>query len=85
MVREVLIKSDDTVWMYARTIFPRDILQGKWQQLAHLQNRSLGSVLFADPDVRRGEFEIGLLASDMAWHQEIAQFADISAKKTMDA
>lgn len=81
LVREVLIKSHDAVWMYARTIFPKGILQGKWQELAHLQNRSLGSVLFADPDVRRGEFEIGLLMPDMAWHQEIAQFADIYAKK----
>lgn len=55
-IREVCIRSDHSIWLYARTVFPRAILEGK-QELSHLENRPLGSVLFQDPAIKRSPFE----------------------------
>lgn len=57
LIREVLIASQPRQWMFARTVFPRSLLAGKYECLAHLENRALGSVLFNDPDMKRGPFE----------------------------
>ena len=57
LVREVSIKSGEKCWMYARTIFTKAILEGELACLAHLENRPLGTILFKDPLLTRGEFE----------------------------
>ncbi|MHB1949241.1 MAG: chorismate--pyruvate lyase family protein [Gammaproteobacteria bacterium] len=72
LVREVLIISDKTVWMYARSVFPRDTLTGEYEKLAHLENRSLGSVLFNDPTIQRGEFEIASFEKGSLWFEKVA-------------
>lgn len=56
LIREVCISSDATVWMYARTVFSANILAEK-RELSSLENRSLGSVLFQDPAIKRGLLE----------------------------
>lgn len=56
-VREVVIHSDKTIWMFARTVIPKKTLDDEELQLQNLRNRSLGSVLFAYPDLVRGEFD----------------------------
>lgn len=71
LVRQVLIKSEGRTWMYARTIFPHDIIEIE-PQLEHLENRSLGSVLFKDPTMRRTEFEVTAIHSDTACYQTIS-------------
>ena len=75
LVREVLISSDQDQWMYARTIFPKKTLAEE-DQLAHLNNRSLGSVLFADPTLQRSEFEIACLMPESLWHDKAIQHAN---------
>src|SRR5262245_38918720 len=65
LIREVLIHSGEKYWMFARTVFPESILTGKYACLAHLQTRSLGSVLFKDPDLKRSEFEYIALQKSM--------------------
>lgn len=56
--RDVLIRDDKKVWMMARTFIPASSLVGKTRQLMHLNNRSLGSVLFKDVSLKRSDFEI---------------------------
>lgn len=76
LVREVLISDTSTIWMYARTIFPRNTLTGRHKQLAHLKNRSLGSVLFKDPTLQRSPFEIAVIQPGMKLHAKIAKAVD---------
>ncbi len=73
LVREVLILSEEKQWMFARTVVPRSTLTGEEQQLAHLNDRPLGSVLFKDPTMKRGEFEIACLQPGEKWHAKISK------------
>lgn len=71
-VREVVIASGDRVWMVARTVIPRATLTGPEQALQHLNNRSLGSFLFKDPNLTRSEFDIQPVLPNSFWYQKIA-------------
>lgn len=73
LIREVLILSEGKLWMFARTVFPRETLTDEQEELAHLNTRSLGSVLFKDPTMQRSEFEIAKIDPDTTWHHIITQ------------
>lgn len=77
LIREVLIYSEGKKWMYARTVFPRKTLTGKQLCLARLKNRSLGSVLFKDPLLKRSPFDVACLSRDMLLHQYVSHTANI--------
>jgi chorismate--pyruvate lyase len=79
LVREVIISSDQGVWMFARTVFPQQTLTGQERVLRHLKNRALGSKLFKDPTMHRSEFELAAITPDMDWYQKIKHFAVITA------
>jgi chorismate--pyruvate lyase len=81
LIREVLILSAEKKWMYARTVFPQATLTGKQRCLARLKNRSLGSVLFSDPDTQRSEFEIAKIHPHTAWHDYVAEQAKIKSEE----
>jgi len=81
LVREVLIKSAVGNWMFARTIFPKETLTETERQFIHLENNSLGSILFNYPDLQRSEFEMACLQQHDTWHQKIAQLVAIQDKK----
>lgn len=83
LIREVLIASADKVWMFARTVFPRSTLEGEYAQLAHLENRSLGSVLFKDPAMQRSEFEIAVVTPGTVWFEKVAQQLDLKTCETL--
>ena len=57
-VREVEIRHENQALMYARTVIPAATLTGRERILAHLGDRSLGSVLFSYPRFKRSDFEI---------------------------
>lgn len=78
LVREVLIKSDEKVWMYARTVFPQQTLTGPERQLLFLKNRSLGTVLFNYPHLQRSEFELACLNPGSTWYKKITQFTPLN-------
>lgn len=59
-IREVCLCGDNQPWVLARTVIPRDTLQGRDRRLRHLGNRPLGAWLFSQPEWRRGAFETGL-------------------------
>ncbi len=72
LIREVLILSKQSPWMFARTVIPRDTLTSN-EELACLENRSLGSLLFQHPALQRSEFEITSLQPGRRWHRKVAR------------
>ncbi|MFV1997861.1 MAG: chorismate lyase [Acidiferrobacterales bacterium] len=61
LVRQVQLLCNDIPWVYARTVIPPRTLTGHQRRLAHLESRSLGAMLFADPSMRRGELQLARL------------------------
>ena len=70
-VREVIIYSDQIIWMYARTVIPLRTLTGKERELRNLNTRSLGSILFKYPDLMRSEFEFFSVTAEMDLYKKI--------------
>lgn len=58
LIREVQLLGNDQVWVYARSIIPASTMTGRERQLSHIGNRSLGTILFTDPTMRRGPLQI---------------------------
>ena len=79
-IREVLIQSQEGVWMYARAVFPKATLTGPEEQFMRLGTRSLGSVLFQYPDLVRSEFEVAELTPSSLWHQTISNYYPLAEK-----
>lgn len=63
LIREVKLLGNDQELVFARTVIPANSLTGKQKQLSMLGNRSLGSLLFNEPSMRRGKFQISRLPS----------------------
>lgn len=61
LVREVQLIGKGQPWVYARSIIPAQTLTGAQRQLRMLGNRSLGTLLFTDPTMRRGPLQISSL------------------------
>lgn len=57
LVREVYLYCCDKPVVFAHSIVPRKHLRGAWRSLNGLGNRSLGSMLFTNPRVRRTPLE----------------------------
>ena len=58
MVREVELCCDEIPWVFARSLIPASSLRGSARRLAHLGEKPLGAVLFADRNVHRGATQI---------------------------
>ncbi|PIE25195.1 MAG: chorismate--pyruvate lyase [Neptuniibacter caesariensis] len=61
LVREVQLVGNDQPWVFARSIIPAQTLTGRQRQLRMLGNRSLGTLLFTDPTMRRAPLQISRL------------------------
>jgi chorismate--pyruvate lyase len=59
--REVLLKCDNTPAVFGHTVVPMAATAWDWPLFSHLGERSLGSTLFGDPLVWRGELEFARL------------------------
>lgn len=69
VVRQVHLLCADAPWVYARTIIPPRTLARKFHRFTRLGARSLGSMLFSDPTMQRGEVEVTCLTSaDRIYH-----------------
>jgi chorismate--pyruvate lyase len=55
--REVLLRCDGRPVVFAHTVVPMSASASDWPLFSALGERSLGSTLFDDPQVRRGELE----------------------------
>lgn len=58
LVRQVLLYGGDQPWVFARTVVPLTTLNAGNRHLLKLGNRSLGSVLFKYPHIRRAPIEL---------------------------
>jgi chorismate--pyruvate lyase len=74
LVREVLILSDNTIWMFARTVIPRTLLEGELAQLAHLKTKPIGSILFNDKNIKRGSFLFARLHEAMDLYHSVKKY-----------
>jgi len=59
--REVLLRCDNTPVVFAHTVVPMSADASDWPLFSALGERSLGSTLFGDPRVRRGELQFARL------------------------
>jgi len=68
-VREVQLLGNGEVWVQARSILPRSSLTGMGRRLTRLGNQSLGSVLFRNPALVRGEIACAriMLSNGPCW------------------
>jgi chorismate--pyruvate lyase len=70
LIREVKLIGKEQPLVFARTVIPASTLTGKQKQLSMLGNASLGSLLFNDPSMRRGKFQISrlkLTSGEQVW------------------
>ena len=59
--REVLLRCDNTPAVFAHTVVPMSATAADWPLFSALGERSLGTTLFGDPQVRRGVLEFARL------------------------
>lgn len=67
LVREVGLMLADKTVVFARSVFPASSLVGDLAHLRYLRNKSLGSILFSHPGMRRSPFELARMAGDCAY------------------
>lgn len=58
LIREVILWGGDQPWVFARSVLPVRSLRGDLYRLRRLQERSLGTLLFSQPQLRRTPFEL---------------------------
>lgn len=59
--REVLLRCDEQPVVYAHTVVPLNATASDWPFFGRLGDRSLGTTLFGDPRVQRGQLEYARL------------------------
>jgi len=52
-VREVLLKSNNSPKIFARTLIKIEDLQAEWSSLKNLGDQSLATILFNSPDIKK--------------------------------
>jgi chorismate--pyruvate lyase len=70
LIREVLLHSNGTPLVLARTVLPQATIRIARRNLSHLGNRPLGEVLFAYPDLQRRERQLSC-ASPNIWSPQV--------------
>ncbi len=63
LVREVYLYCCDKPVVFAHSVVPRKGLRGVWRSLSGLGNRSLGSMLFTNPKIKRTPLEFKKVGS----------------------
>ena len=65
LIREVTLVCDGQPVVFARSVMPANSLSGSLRHLRRFGNRSLGSLLYADPDLHRSDFELAYAAAGL--------------------
>jgi chorismate--pyruvate lyase len=73
LVRHVFLRCDNKPVVFARTLIPDSTLTGAERRLAHLGNKPLGAVLFADPHMQRSEVQIARICPGQKLFNEATQ------------
>lgn len=61
LVRQVRLKCQQQTWVFARSVIPFKTLTGRCRRLAHLGEKPLGAMLFADSSMHRDPVEIAMI------------------------
>ena len=69
MLRQVHLKCNDQLCVYARSVIPLTTLQGKHQRLQYLGNKPLGEYLFANPSLKRSRIEWSKLTMESSLYK----------------
>jgi chorismate--pyruvate lyase len=69
LLRQVHLKCEDQVCVYARSIIPLLTLQGKHRRLKFLGKKPLGEYLFSSPGLERSIIEWSQLATGSSLHR----------------
>ena len=64
LIREVLLMGDSLPVVFAHSVLPRACLRGLWNGLGRLGSKPLGSMLFANPKVKRTPLSYKKLTSN---------------------
>jgi len=64
LIRQVQLLCGELPLVFARTVIPVGTLHGAQRRLAHLGNRPLGALLFADKSVYRGPMEVARISGE---------------------
>ena len=80
--REVLLRCDERPVVYAHTVLPLSANASQWPLFASLGNRSLGTTLFSDPLVERGQLQYARLRASHPLMQRVYQLGLIVAGET---
>ena len=78
LIREVLLIGGQQPVVFAHSVLPRKSLRGDWLGLAHLGNKPLGAMLFANPKVQRSTLSFKKLSSHHALYQHAVQHLEYS-------
>jgi chorismate--pyruvate lyase len=70
--REVLLRCDGAATVFAHTVVPMWADASDWPLFSALGERSLGSTLFYDPQVRRGELEFARIRGGHPLFQRVS-------------
>lgn len=73
MIREVYLLCDGKISMFARSLFPLDVLLSEGWRLWKLGENPLGPVLFSDPKLLRNPFEFAILRDSDADYDKATQ------------
>ncbi len=65
LIREVKLVCDGQPMVFARSVMPASSLSGELRHLRRFGNRSLGSLLYADPNLHRSDFELACAAASL--------------------
>lgn len=75
--REVLLRCDQAPVVFGHTVVPTTATASDWPAFSALGERSLGSTLFGDPQVRRGTLEFARLRASHPLAQRACAAAGI--------
>lgn len=78
--REVVLRCDEIPVVYAHTVLPMSATASHWPLFASLGNRSLGTTLFSDPLVHRGQLQYARLWRQHPLMKRIAAENGLSAE-----
>ncbi len=77
--REVVLRCDERAVVYAHTVLPLHANASQWPLFASLGNRSLGTTLFSDPLVARGELQYARLSASHPLMQRVRELGLVEA------
>lgn len=63
-IREITMGSEDSDWLFARTVIPMNTLKGSAKRLARMNNTPLGRVLFGQIKARRAQMTLDIVYAE---------------------